>query len=75
MSKIENIYITQSEDNTAPPSYDVLSVGVVGDDVYLEIGSFDEDYTKRTFEVKEFVAVPLRELLTVLNALKALDDA
>lgn len=66
---IDHIYLTDNDENYAPPEKPILEVGLVGDVVFLSIGRYEETHTDRTFSAIDTVAVPVTDLA---NALKVL---
>lgn len=66
---IEGIYITDYEEGHAPPTLPVLYVAMVDDQVYLEIGEYEETHKERVFKMKESVCVSIDSLTRALLAL------
>jgi hypothetical protein len=71
---IEHIYISDTDENYAPPEKPILEVGLVGDVAFLTIGTYEESPDERKFtEIdRAHIAVPVSELV---NALKIMNIA
>lgn len=68
---IENIYITDVDDNYAPPEEPVLEVGLVGDVAYLSVGNWTAGPDERKFEATKQIGVPVTDLVNALKVLAA----
>jgi hypothetical protein len=65
-----NVYIEDADERTAPPTQQVLEVGVVGDSVFLALGLWTEDTNERRFVTSagQQISVPLQDLSDAIVA-------
>ena len=70
---IEHTYISDVDENYAPPEKPILEVGFVGDVAFLTIGTYDESPKERKFTEIEnaHIAVPVADLVNALKAAAA----
>jgi hypothetical protein len=70
---IEHVYISDTDENYAPPEQPILEVGLVGDVAFLTIGTYEESPDERRFTEIEraHVSVPVADLVNALRAMNA----
>ena len=66
---IEQIYLSDNDENYAPPEKPILEVGLVCDVAFLTIGKYEETHETRTFTEDAGMGVCVSDLV---NALKVL---
>ena len=64
---VQYVMLADSDDNYAPPEKPCLQVAQIGDDVFLDIGKYDETHDTSTFRPTGRISVRREALMRALD--------
>lgn len=71
---LQGVVLTDANDEFGPPASDVLWIGMSGNLVFIEIGSYEETHATRTIKSKVQYAIDYEALIKALEYVKSMED-